>query len=251
MPPAISCLDEHALPQRRPAGASQRRAAAAGTHAGESRLLIAPQHGLATARLCGAQAWARPPGAPAGGWLLRAACLEAQAWRLRCRRPALAVTVALPPHSAHHGTLLAQAEAALRISGLPGGLLDVAFDEADLTDAGPDMLLLTAALRDLGAGVALDSQACGAKALRTLRRLPVTALRLPPWLVRDVASSGQARTLAHRAIRVAHALGASAVALGVDSAVQRDILADLGCDAAQGSLFGTVAAADFLAALGA
>jgi EAL domain-containing protein (putative c-di-GMP-specific phosphodiesterase class I) len=70
-------------------------------------------------------------------------------------------------------------------------------------------------------------------------------------LVATIEASAQARDVALEAICTAHASGATTVALGVETAMQRDILADLQCDEAQGSLFGVdVPAAVFSKALG-
>ncbi len=220
-------------------------------------LCIAPRHHLAGGALCGAEVSAAPGGLDAGpvsgAWLLRAACAEATSWPLlRMQQAGLGVTVALPGLGLCAGTLLAQAEAALQGSGLEEGRLDLAFPAVGLEDAGPDLILLVSALRDLGAGVALDGVVRNTDSLRVLRRLPLTTIRLHPILVRGVEADAGARAALARMIRSAHALGAVAVALGVETALQRDILADLRCDSAQGGLFaGLLTAQAFRGALAA
>ncbi len=202
-----------------------------------------PCHRLADGALAGAelsQAGCAPPFDAVGqGWLLRAACQEASAWGADGHSsPALSVTLALPRQSVRSGTLLAQVEAALLGAGLSGPRLIVALPQASLADAGPDLLLLVSALRDLGARVALDGQAQAVGCERILRRLPVNAVRLHPDLVRRAEEDSDARADLSRVIRFAHAVDALAVGLGVSTVLQRDILADLRCDRAQGRLFG-------------
>ncbi len=116
--------------------------------------------------------------------------------------------------------------------------LTVAFPQADLADAGPDLLLLLSALRDSGVGVALDSGDRAGDLQRVLRRLPLSAVRLHPALVAGAERDAETRVLLSRVILFAHAMDAAVVALGVGSALQRDMLADMHCDAAQGRLFG-------------
>ncbi len=211
-------------------------------------LCALPYHRLCDGTLAGAeltQAGCAPATDAVGqAWLLRAACQEASAWA--CDRssapglsvPGLSITVALPRQGVRSGTLLAQVEAALLGAGLPGPRLAVALPQADLDDAGPDLLLLVSALRDLGARVALDSEARMGGVEQVLRRLPLTTVRLHPALVLGAEADADARAALSRVIRFAHAVDATAVALGVGTALQRDILADLHCDLAQGRLFG-------------
>ncbi len=212
-----------------------------------------PCHRLQDGALAGAEL-IQAEGAPAldavgQAWLLRAACQEASAWAggVPCApgldapglsTPGLSVTVALPRHGVRNGTLLAQVEAALLGAGLPGQTLVVALPQADLADAGPDLLLLVSAMRDLGAHVALDSQERTGGLEQILRRFPLNTVRLHPALVRQAEGDADARAALSRVVRLAHAVDASAVALGVESAPQRDAMADLRCDMAQGRLFG-------------
>ncbi len=214
-------------------------------------LRVRPCHLLAGGALWAAElaaATTRALADPAeNAWLLRAACREAQAWPA-----ALRVIVTLPPMSVRAGTLLAQTAAALRQSGLAAGRLLIALAESDLAGSGPDLLLLVAALRDLGAGVAIDTRQACLPAVRTLQRLPLTTLRLHPQLVQNMADHADARALAGHMIRAARGLGAATVALGVDTALQRDILTDLHCDAAQSALMANqLSATGFRAALAA
>ena len=212
------------------------------THPASAALRVSPCHRLGDGALAGAELTQAAPQAmlDAGGqaWLLRAACQEASAWAtLRSLPAGLRVTVALPRHGLRGG-VLAQVEAALLGARLPGSGLVVALPQADLADAEPDLLLLVAALRDLGASVALDSQPQASGCEQVLRRLPLDTVRLHPALVQRAEQDADARDALSRSIRFAHRMDTLAVALGVSTAVQRDILADLRCDTGQGLLFG-------------
>ena len=206
-------------------------------------LRVSPCHRLSDSTLAGAEV-RQMAGSPAldtigQAWLLRAACQEAAVWASRSLQPGgLHVTVGLARHSMRGGTLLAQVAAALHGSGLPGPGLRLSIAESELADARPDLLLLVSALRDFGAGVAMDSAACLDKAEHVLRRLPLNALRLHPALVRGAERDPEARAGLARIIRFAHMMDCRVTALGVGTALQRDILADLHCDGAQGRLFG-------------
>ena len=195
-------------------------------------------HRLDDGALCGAEITQagspRDVGETTGGWLLRAACQAAQGWRQDDRQAAgFCATVRLPSHCVRAGTLVGHVAAALHCARLPAQRLCVALAEADLAETGPDLPLLVAALRDLGAEVALDADAHTGAGLHALRRLPLTGVRLHPALVRRAPADRDAREALAQTIRLAHAVGAATVALGVESAVQREVLAALGCDAVQ------------------
>jgi EAL domain-containing protein (putative c-di-GMP-specific phosphodiesterase class I) len=221
---------------------------------GDPGLLISAQHRLGDGGLCAAEA--RPAGGEPGGCidtLLEAACTEALLW-LRadaCCGGAVRIVVSLSPIGAGAASLPARVRRALVQTGLPATLLEVSLSETDLAADGPDMPLLVSALRDLGAGVALGGTSVAPTGLRILRRLPLTAMRLEPTLVACIEDSAKARGTALEAICTAHATGATVVAQGVETAMQRDILADLQCDEAQGPLFGVdLPAAVFAKGLG-
>jgi EAL domain-containing protein (putative c-di-GMP-specific phosphodiesterase class I) len=73
-------------------------------------------------------------------------------------------------------------------------------------------------------------------------------LKIDRSFVVDVAVNADARAVVDAIVRLAHALGVQVVAEGVETAVQRDALVALGCDALQGYHFGRpVAACDFAA----
>ena len=147
------------------------------------------------------------------------------------------MSVALPPGSGLDAELVDQTAAALDRSGTQPGLLTVELGEHVVWTAGADSLLALSALRDIGVGVAVEVSEAS-MGLRTICRLPVTCLRLRPELVRSLSDSRPARDAVEVAVGIAQALEATVVGCDVRTALDRDILADLGVDAANGPLFG-------------
>lgn len=97
---------------------------------------------------------------------------------------------------------------------------------------------LLASLRMQGFVLAVDRFGSGHTNLTQLRRLPVHALNISPDIVRDIATDPNATTVAKAAIGLAHDFGLRAVAKGVETQAQRDMLRTLDCDEAQGNFFG-------------
>ena len=67
-----------------------------------------------------------------------------------------------------------------------------------------------------------------------LHRLPFNEIKVDRAFVADCTISGESRSIVRMIIDLAHALGMTAVAEGVESADALDLLRDLGCDQAQG-----------------
>lgn len=144
--------------------------------------------------------------------------------------------------------LLDQVAAALADSALPPDRLELELTEALLADPGLDLLLTLSAIRDLGVGLAVDNFGTDLASLTMLRRLPLTTVKLDRGLVRDAAASPGDAALLHALVQAGHALGLSMVAEGVETEAQRSFLAGIGCDAAQGFLFGAAMPGERLAA---
>ena len=211
----------------------------------DATLLVSPIHLLRTGRLCGGDlgfAIDRPaPSArlsPAAPSLIEAACREAQAWQAEAARPELLrLSVPLPVTPAQSRALAASIRRVVETADLPAGALEVTLAEEDGADQSRELLLFVSALRDLGASVALDRMSRLQQGVAALRRLPLTSVRLHPSLVEGLGCDTETRTSVRQTIRMAQGLGASTLALGVATTLQRDILADMQCDEAQGPLY--------------
>ncbi len=223
--------------------AAQLTEAAAAEH--DSTLLVSPIHLLRTGRLCGGDLGFvvdRPvPAAslsPAVPSLIEAACHEAQAWQADATRPdLLRLSVALPVTPAQDRALAARIRHAIESADLPPGALELTLAEEDGADQSRELLLFVSALRDLGIGLALDRVRHLQEGVAVLRRLPLTSVRLHPSLVDGLSCDTETRTALRQTIRMAHGLGATTLALGVATSLQRDILGDMRCDEAQGTLY--------------
>jgi EAL domain-containing protein (putative c-di-GMP-specific phosphodiesterase class I) len=90
-----------------------------------------------------------------------------------------------------------------------------------------------ARLRRLGARVAINDFGTGYSSLAYLHRLAVDEVKIDRSFVRELPGKN-ARAVVRAGVDLAHSLGCSAVAEGVEGRRSWDALAALGCDAAQG-----------------
>jgi EAL domain-containing protein (putative c-di-GMP-specific phosphodiesterase class I) len=87
-----------------------------------------------------------------------------------------------------------------------------------------------------GMKLALDDFGTGYSSLLQLRRLPYTELKIDKCFVAEAAASRESRLIVQAAVNLAHGLGLTATAEGVQDEPTLALLADLGCDHAQGYL---------------
>jgi EAL domain-containing protein (putative c-di-GMP-specific phosphodiesterase class I) len=85
-----------------------------------------------------------------------------------------------------------------------------------------------------GVKVALDDFGTGYSSLLQLRQLPFTELKIDQCFVEDLATAQESRLIVRSVIDLAHALGLTAVAEGVESLEALELLAGMGCDQVQG-----------------
>jgi EAL domain-containing protein (putative c-di-GMP-specific phosphodiesterase class I) len=85
-----------------------------------------------------------------------------------------------------------------------------------------------------GMCLSLDDFGTGYSSLLQLRQLPYSELKIDRCFVRDAATSKESRLIVNAVIDLAHGLGLTATAEGVEDEQTLALLARLGCDNAQG-----------------
>ncbi len=93
-------------------------------------------------------------------------------------------------------------------------------------------------LRDLGVRLIIDDFGVGYASLRYLHKLPLDVLKIDSEFIRPLAEDGADFAIVTTIISMAHNLGLSVVAEGVETERQAEVLQALGCDFGQGYLFG-------------
>ena len=181
--------------------------------------------------------------AEVGAWLLDAACAAGCAWPDEALVSLDASAACLADAS-----LLGHVADALLGSGLPAGRLEIEIPEPALAGCGADIVFILAALADRGVGVALDHFGSESASLLTLKHLPLCTVKLDRSLIRDLPRDRGGLAVVGAIIDCAHGLETRVVALGVETEAQRDLLAQTGCDFAQGALYGPALTADSFAA---
>jgi diguanylate cyclase (GGDEF)-like protein/PAS domain S-box-containing protein len=166
-------------------------------------------------------------------WVLDRAAGEARGWE-RAGRP-LPVAVNVSARSLHDGRLLDDVEEALLTHDLTAESLEIEVTEsAVMTDPGRAADVL-GWLRERGVSIAIDDFGTGYSSLGLLRRLPVSVLKIDKSFVLGMAGdAGEDTAIVRSTADLAHNLGLSVVAEGVEDQWTLDLLGTFGCDQAQG-----------------
>ena len=173
-----------------------------------------------------------------GPQVLRAACEDAMAWRRDFPGSQLFVSVNVSPRQLRSGDLAALVDQTLGETGLPAACLHVELTETAVIGDELRVSGLLARLRDAGVKVWLDDFGTGFSGLSHLRRVPVDGVKIDRSFIADVLRDPDDLALTTAIIAMAHSLGITVVAEGVEKEGQYDVLRERGCDLAQGYWFG-------------
>jgi EAL domain-containing protein (putative c-di-GMP-specific phosphodiesterase class I) len=134
--------------------------------------------------------------------------------------------------------------AMLRSSGLPTELLTVEVTESAVMVDPERSIATLGELRDLGVHVAVDDFGTGHASLAYLKRLPVTELKIDKSFITGLANDSSDQSIVRSTIELAHELGLTCVAEGVEDEWTFEWLGAQSCDLAQGFLFSQAVPAD-------
>jgi diguanylate cyclase (GGDEF)-like protein len=130
--------------------------------------------------------------------------------------------------------------------GVPADRLELEITESTIMADPERALVVLQELAAMGVHLTIDDFGTGYSSLAYLKRLPVTTLKIDRSFVTSMLDDGQDAMIVQSTIDLARNLGLGVVAEGVEDDATRRALADLGCHAGQGFLFGVPAAADAL-----
>jgi len=177
-----------------------------------------------------------------GRWVLCTATEQAAAWR-RAGKP-MRVAVNVSGRQLIGRDFAADVRVALSGSGLPASLLEIEVTETALVADIAEAAKTLHTLKQLGVRIAIDDFGTGYSSLAYLDERPVDTVKIDKSFIARIGATVEGANLIDGVVRLAHRLGLTVVAEGVEGLEQDQILRDLECDAAQGYLYARPAAPD-------
>ncbi|CAL8979877.1 putative signaling protein [Rhodoplanes serenus] len=169
---------------------------------------------------------------PLGEWALAEACRRAVGWP-----GALRIAVNLSPVQLYAPDLVDVVERTLAATGLPPERLELEITERVFLDDSDRTMRVLRRLKQAGVRIALDDFGTGYSSLSYLRSFPFDKIKIDRAFVLDLDDGSEHVAIVQAVVQMAGALGMTTTAEGVETERQREVLATLGCDQAQGHLF--------------
>jgi len=167
-------------------------------------------------------------------WVLNEACRQICAWQVEYGDPALTVSVNLSSKHFANGNLLAEVRDALQRNNVTGESLKLEITETVLMDHVETTTATIAQVGELGVELDIDDFGTGYSSLSYLTRLPLRLLKVDRSFVSEIMLNPRSVEIARSIVTLAHNLGLTALAEGIENAEQLTKFRELGCEFAQG-----------------
>ncbi len=168
-----------------------------------------------------------------GEWVLRRACNDVVAMSNDLGVP-LRLAVNVSPRQFQDRAWLDILRRAIDDSGLPADRLELEITEGIFMDDPREVVEVMTTVRSLGVAIVLDDFGTGFSSLAYLTRFTIDKLKIDRSFVADLSSDGAGAAIVNTIIVMAHALGMTVVAEGVETETQEVHLRERGCDVVQG-----------------
>ena len=185
---------------------------------------------------------------PIGEWVLREGCRQAAAWRA-AGHAGFRIAINVSIRQLHEPDFPSVVERALADTGLDPSALVIELTENMIMDDAEASLAKLARLKALGLSLSIDDFGTGYSSLGYLQRFPIDQLKIDRSFVMEIRSELQPAPIVKAVVSLAHDLGLTVVAEGVETHHQLARLKALGCEEYQGYLFSRPVPADAFGAL--
>ena len=225
----------------------------------EFELYYQPQVELVSGRVIGLEALVRwhhpvlgflPPGkfielaeesgliVPLGDWILKRAILQAKEW-LDAGITDSTCTVAINASAIQMqtGHLVNLIETLLSETGIPAHCIDLELTESLLMSNVGEIQTLLKQLKDMGIQLSIDDFGTGYSSLSYLKQFSVDKLKIDKSFIDYVTTDPNDAVIVQATIAMAHSIGLSVIAEGVETEAQANYLRTLHCDQIQGYYF--------------
>lgn len=173
---------------------------------------------------------------PIGEIVLRKACEQARSWQDRKLSP-LRVAVNVSARQFLESSLTSQVAFALQSAGLDPQWLELELTESLIMRDVEGAIERMHELKALGVSLAIDDFGTGYSSLSTLRRFPLSRLKIDRSFITDIPSKAGDMAITSAIVSLGRTLELEVVAEGVETEEQAHFLVGAGCEMFQGFLF--------------
>jgi EAL domain-containing protein (putative c-di-GMP-specific phosphodiesterase class I) len=171
-----------------------------------------------------------------GEWVIARACRQARLWQEQ-GLPPLRIAVNLSPRQFQQRDLAQRIRSLIDQPDFLPEYLELEITESMVMQNVERAIATLEELRQTGIHISIDDFGTGYSSLAVLKRFPVDCLKVDRSFVRDIPDDADDMAITRSVILLAHSMGLSVVAEGVETEAQRSFLVECGCDEMQGFLF--------------
>jgi diguanylate cyclase (GGDEF)-like protein len=176
--------------------------------------------------------------APMGEWVLREACQQLRTWQNDIPvADSLYMSVNLSSQQLKQFDFVNRVVNILHETDLDGKSLYLELTETMLMDQGESTIELLSQIKVRGIRLSIDDFGTGYSSLSYLHRFPIDALKIDRSFVMPMTPEADNWEIVETIITLAHSLGITAIAEGVETSYHLTQLKQFGCDGAQGYYF--------------
>ena len=168
-----------------------------------------------------------------GEWVMRESCRQAKEWQ-DAGYPDFKVAVNVSIRQLHEPDFLDVIQCALVDSGLAPGSLVVEITENMIMENAEGNTMTLQGLKNLGVNISIDDFGTGYSSLSYLQRLPMDQLKVDQSFIREIRSPDEPVPIIKAVVSLAHDLGLSVVAEGIETYDQLCHIRALNCEEYQG-----------------
>jgi diguanylate cyclase (GGDEF)-like protein len=173
-----------------------------------------------------------------GSWVLREACCQNVRWEHASPdHRSISIAVNVSPRQLEHPDFEDTVWQILEETGAEPKNLWFEITETAFMDPARPVLEMLGRLRELGIHLAIDDFGTGYSSLSHLRQFRIDELKVDQTFVQGLERDAEDSSIVAAVVNLAHNLGLSAVAEGVETAEQSRQVQLIGCDLAQGFYF--------------
>ncbi len=171
-----------------------------------------------------------------GRWVLIQACSDRHHWEQRSRAE-IAMSVNVSAHQFMSAGFAASVAAALAATSTDPAQLTLEVTESVFVRDEERALVVLAELKELGVKLALDDFGTGYSSLGYLNTLPIDTIKVDQSFIAKLTGDPGSQAIVTAIVGLAHSIGMTVVAEGVETAQQHERVIALGTDLCQGFYF--------------
>ncbi len=175
---------------------------------------------------------------PIGQWVLETACAQLNAWQAEALTQNLTLSINVSAKQFYQDNFASEVKAAVKRNSINPMRLKLELTESILLEHIDDTIIKMKELQKIGVEFSLDDFGTGYSSLQYLKLLPLYQLKIDRSFVRDIVINSSDQAIVRTVIAMARTLNLDVIAEGVETEVQRELLANCDCNSYQGFLFG-------------